>query len=202
MTADRNVEIIARETAFQGYFRVDRYRLRHSLHDGGLSPALTREVFERGHVAAVLPYDPGRDEVVLIEQFRIGALAAAKPAWCVEIVAGVIDEGETAQSVARREIIEEIGCAPDDLVPIHDYLVSPGGTSETVALFCGRIDASKAGGIHGNADEHEDIRVFTRPAAEAIAGLSRGEYTNALTLIGLQWLALNRDDLRRRWNGQ
>jgi ADP-ribose pyrophosphatase len=194
-----DVEILAKDTVYDGYFRIDRYRLRHRRHEGGWTGEITREVFERGHVAAVLPYDPERDAVVLIEQFRIGAWAAAKPCWLTEIVAGVIDDGESADDVARREMEEETGCPVTALEPIGSYLSSPGGTSESVALFVGRVDSRKAGGIHGLPDENEDIKVLARPWSEVEAGLKAGMFTNAATLIALQWLALNRESLRRRW---
>jgi ADP-ribose pyrophosphatase len=194
-----DVEILAKDTVYDGYFRIDRYRLRHRRHEGGWTGEITREVFERGHVAAVLPYDPERDAVVLIEQFRIGAWAAAKPCWLTEIVAGVIDDGESADDVARREMEEETGCPVTALEPIGSYLSSPGGTSESVALFVGRVDSRKAGGIHGLPDENEDIKVLARPWSDVEAGLKAGMFTNAATLIALQWLALNREALRRRW---
>ena len=194
-----DVEILARDTVYDGYFRIDRYRLRHRRHDGGWTSEITREVFERGHVAAVLPYDPERDAVVLIEQFRIGAYAAGEPCWLTEIVAGVIDEGEAAEAVARREMEEETGCAVTLLEPIGSYLSSPGGASESVALYAGKVDSRKAGGLHGLAEENEDIRVLVRPWSEIEAGLKCGLVTNAATLIALQWLALNRTGLRRRW---
>ena len=194
-----DVEILAREAVYAGYFRIDRYRLRYRRHEGGWTGEITREVFERGHVAAVLPYDPERDAVVLIEQFRIGAYAAGEPCWLTEIVAGVIDEEETAGAVARREMEEETGCTIEALEPIGSYLSSPGGTSETVALFVGRVDSSRAGGVHGLAGEEEDIRVLARPWAEVETDLRQGLVSNAATLIALQWLALNRTRLRERW---
>jgi len=195
----KDVEILARETVYSGYFRIDRYRLRHRRHEGGWTGEITREVFERGHVAAVLPYDPDRDTVILIEQFRIGAYAAGEPCWLTEIVAGVIDEGETADTVARREMEEETGCFVSLLEPIGCYLSSPGGASEKVSLYIGRVDSRGAGGIHGLAGEEEDIRVIVRPWPEVEAGLQSGMFTNATTLIALQWLALNRAKLRRLW---
>ena len=194
-----DVEILAKDIVYDGYFRIDRYRLRHRRHEGGWTGEITREVFERGHVAAVLPYDPERDAVVLIEQFRIGAWAAEKPCWLTEIVAGVVDDGERAEAVARREMEEETGCPVTALEPIGSYLSSPGGASESVALFVGRVDSRKAGGIHGLPDENEDIKVLARPWSEVEAELKAGLFTNAATLIALQWLALNRDALRRRW---
>jgi len=196
---DKDVETVERRTVYDGYFRIDRYRLRHRLHAGGWSGEMTREVFERGHAVGVLPYDPVRDEVVLLEQFRVGALAAGWAPWLIEIVAGIVEEGETAEDVARREAMEEAGCQVAELVHLHDYLVSPGGTSESVTLFAGRVDSAGAGGIHGLDHEHEDIRVFTLPADEALDLLARGSIRNALAVIALQWLALNRNELRKKW---
>lgn len=194
-----DVEILARDTCFQGYFRIDRYRLRHRLHGGGWSGEMTRELFERGHAVAVVPYDPMADAVVLIEQFRVGAYAAGFPCWLTEIVAGIIDEGETPEAVARRETVEEAGCTILDLVPVCRYMASPGGTSESVTLFCGRVDSTGVGGIHGLPDEHEDIRVEVVPWAEARRRLDEDRIGNAVTIIALQWLALHRDALRQRW---
>ncbi|MGB8273999.1 MAG: ADP-ribose diphosphatase [Alphaproteobacteria bacterium] len=197
--SEADVEILEKTEAYRGYFRVDRYRLRHRLHDGSWSAPITREVFERGHAAAVLPYDPKLDSVVLIEQFRIGAFAAGRPPWLLEIAAGIIEAGENAEQVVRREVQEEAGCEVGELVKVADYLVSPGGTSECVTIFCGRVDASNAGGIHGKAEEHEDIRVVVAPFAEAKQRLDQGAIDNAAALIALQWLALHRDELRARW---
>lgn len=200
MNAD-DVRVLACDTVFQGYFRIDRYRLQHRRHDGGWTEELTREVFERGHAVGVLPYDPLRDEVVLIEQFRVGAHAAGWAPWQLEVVAGIIDEGETAEDVARRESLEEAGLTLLELAPIADFLVSQGAVSETVRLFCGRVDATGAGGIHGLEHEGEDIKVVVVPFAELTALLAENKVTNATGLIALQWLLLNRDALRARWSG-
>jgi ADP-ribose pyrophosphatase len=199
--APKDVEIIVEEIAYQGYFRIDRYQLRHCLFGGGMSPEIRREVFQRGHAVAAILYDPDCDSVVLIEQFRVGALAAGYRPWVTEIVAGIIDEGETPAEVARRETVEETGCAVLDLIPVHDYLVSPGCSSETVKLFCARVDASRAGGIHGLKEEGEDIRVDVVPTEEALQALAAGRINTSLGIIGLQWLALNRDKLRALWAG-
>ncbi|MGE0118584.1 MAG: NUDIX domain-containing protein [Dongiaceae bacterium] len=198
---DADFELIEKATVFQGYFRIDRYRFRHRLFAGGWSGEISREVFERGHAVVVLPYDPERDAVVMLEQFRIGAAAAGEPMWQREVVAGIIDAGETPEAVAHREAREEAGCAIRDLVPIYHYLVSPGGTSETVRLFCGRVDSRGLGGIHGLPQEHEDIRVEIVPFAEARARLESGRIGNAPTIIALQWLVINHDALRARWLG-
>ena len=199
MNSNDDVEIREKRTVFQGHFRVDRYRLRHRLHEGGWSAELTREVFERGHAAAVLPYDPIRDEVVLIEQFRVGAYAAGKAPWLVEVVAGIIDPGETPEEVVRREAREEANLEIGALEPIADYLSSPGGASESVVLFCGRVDTAKAGGVHGHPEEGEDIFVRVHSFTEVEQMLRTASLSNAVTLIALQWLALNRDGLRARW---
>lgn len=199
MTRDDDVEIREKIAAFQGYFRVDRYRLRHRLHAGGWSAEMTREVFERGHAAAVLPYDPIRDEVVLIEQFRVGAYAAGWSPWLTEVIAGIIDPGETPEEVVRREAREEADLELGEIEPIANYLSSPGGASEAVVLFCGRADATRAGGIHGHQGEDEDILVRVHPFAAIQEMLRAASVSNAVTLIALQWLALNREGLRARW---
>ncbi|MCK5623208.1 MAG: ADP-ribose diphosphatase [Alphaproteobacteria bacterium] len=198
MTRD-DVDILDTETVWKGFFRMDRLRLRHRLFGGGWGQPITREVFERGHAAALLPYDPVRDEVVLIEQFRTGALTAGAEPWLVEIVAGIIEDGETAEDVVRRETVEEAGCEVTDIVPIMDVFTTPGGSSERIAIFCGRVDAQGIGGVHGLADEGEDIRVFTESLDEALARLANGDITNIIAVAALQWLALNREKLRREW---
>lgn len=193
------VELIERSVAFQGYFRLARYRFRHSLYRGGASGAFDREVFERGQAAAVLPYDPVRDEVVLIRQFRAGTFAAGRHPWCWEIVAGMIEDGETPEDVARREAVEEAAVEIRDIVLLYSLVLSPGACSETCNIFLGRVDATGVGGIHGLDSEHEDILVRAMPFAEASALLARDEIDNSAAVIALQWLALHRDELRQRW---
>jgi len=202
-----DVEVVERTTPFQGYFRLDHYRLKHRLFEGGWSGEMSREVFERGHAVCVLPYDPDRDEVVFIEQFRPGAYAAlasewfddgASP-WLVECVAGIIEKGENPDDVARREMIEETGLEVSQLTRVFHYLVSPGGSTESVFLYCGRVDAADAGGVYGMTEEHENIRVFSVSAEEAFAMMDQGRINNAMTLIGLQWLKANRGRIRAEW---
>jgi ADP-ribose pyrophosphatase len=197
--ADPRIELREKTTPFQGYFRIDRYRLRHRKFDGGWSDEMTREIFERGHAAAVLLYDPPRDRVVLIEQFRPGAYAAGMEPWLIEIVAGIIEAGETADAVVRREAEEEAGCTVTELREIGRFLATPGGSSESVTIFCGRTDSAGAGGIHGLDHEHEDIRVLPMDRQNALARLAKGEITNLIAAAALQWLALNHTDLRRIW---
>ncbi|MBM3484397.1 MAG: NUDIX domain-containing protein [Alphaproteobacteria bacterium] len=197
--AENNIAIVEHAVVFQGHFRVERYGLRFRRFDGGMSRVISREVFERGHAAAVLPFDPVRDEVVLLEQFRVGALNAPGRPWCLEPVAGIIEEGERAEDVARRETQEEAGLELLALLPICEYLASPGGSSERIALFLGRIDATKAGGVHGLADEGEDIRSLVLPFDAAWREMMGRPVAVASLLIAMQWLALNRDAVRRQW---
>lgn len=193
-------EILERQVAFQGYFRIDKFKLRFRRFSGEWSRPILREIFERGHAAAVLPYDPARDEVVLLEQFRAGAMEAPGGAWLLEPVAGIIEDDEDAEGVARREAVEEAGVTVAELIHMWDYLVSPGGTTESVSLYLGRVDATSAGGLFGLEHEAEDIRAFVLPFDEAVAELSRRTTVVASLVIAMQWLALNRDDVRRRWS--
>lgn len=199
--SDELLEILRRDVAYQGFFRIDRYRLRHRLFTGGWSAELTREVFERGRAVGVLLYDPLRDAVVLIEQFRLPAHLAGFSAWQLEIVAGLVDhDSESELDVARREAKEEANLVlTGEIEPMHRFLTSPGGTTETVALFCARVDAAKAGGVHGLADEHEDIKVVVKSVRDAMQLLRAGKIENVFTLAALYWLAANRARLRRAW---
>ncbi len=196
----QNVELVDKTTPYDGYFRIDVYRLRHERFGGGWTEVMSRELFERGHATVVLPYDPVRDAVVLIEQFRIGAYAAGLAPWLIEPVAGIVEPGETPELVARREALEVAGCEIAELEPIGTVLSSPGGCSEVLHLYCGRVDSEGVGGIHGLEHEHEDIRAFVEPADAALERLAKGEYNNASTVMTLQWLALNREWLRKKWS--
>ncbi|MBK8174577.1 MAG: NUDIX domain-containing protein [Rhodospirillales bacterium] len=203
---ESDVDILNKETAFDGYFRVDRYTLRHRLYDGGWSSPMQREIFERGHAVAAILYDPNRDLLVLIEQFRPGAFVAASEAhamgafspWLIEIVAGIIDEGETPEEVVRREAVEEAGCSTGELVKIGTILTSPGGSSESIVLFYGEVDAPGSGEIHGLDAEHEDIRVLVTSPEDVWQWMDAGRIVNGPALVGLQWFRLRQDTLRRR----
>lgn len=195
-----SVEILDKRTVFQDYFRVDKYRLRHQTYEGGWSEEFERELFERGSAAAALLYDPVRDQVVLQEQFRIGAISGNDAPWLIEIVAGVIEQSDADPSaVVIRESEEEAGMKVLDLWPIVDYWVSPGGSSERVALFCARVDARMAGGIYGIPEEHENIRAFVVDAAAAFQAVTQGIINNAPAIIALQWLQLNKDTVQNTW---
>lgn len=194
-----DVRVTRREVAFQGYFRIDRLVLDHPLYEGGRSGDLVREVFERGSVGAVLPYDPLRDEVVLIEQFRPAPFAAGDECWLIESVAGVLEPGETAAELAVREAREEAGCEITALEPMYAFYTSPGACTEKVELFCGRVDTRGVGGVHGLAEEGEDIRVHVLSRDDAAQLLADGRIVNAKTIISLQWLALHHQQLREKW---
>lgn len=192
-----DAELLEREPLYRGFFRLERFRVRHRLFAGGWSEGYAREVFVRHEAAVVLLFDPARDVIVMIEQFRAPALAlgtdkVATP-WLLELVAGLVDkDGESPEEVARREAVEEAGCEVLALLPIARYMPSPGGSDEFVYLYLGLVDSDGAGGLHGLADEHEDIRVHCVPLADARALLEAGRINNAATLIALQWLLLNR----------
>lgn len=198
MSAD-NVDILEKTTPFQGYFRIDRYVLKFRRFSGAWSPAVSREIFERGHAVGLILYDPALDQVGLCEQFRPGALAAGWHPWLIEIPAGIIDQGETPEAVAIREAKEETGIEIDEVVPARRYLVTPGGSSETMQLFAARFDAAKLAGVHGLEEEGEDIRVFPLAVEEALSWIESGRICNSMTIIGLEWLARHRDALRTRW---
>jgi len=197
----KQFRIIKEETPFAGFFQVKQYTVKHTLYNGGWSAPLSREVFHRGNCVAVILYDPKRDEVVIIEQFRAGALQQkpAEHAWLLEIVAGAMEDGETAEDVAHREAVEESGCAVQELIKINEFYTSPGGTSELLTLFCGRVDSSQVGGIHGLDDEDEDIAVSAIKFDEVYALLEQGRIISAIPIIAIQWLFIHRQQLRQRW---
>lgn len=196
---DLRVEIVEREACFRGFYALDRVWLRHGLFKGGMGPLIGRELFVRHDAVCVLPYDPQRDAVVVIEQFRVGALDKSPRPWLLEPVAGLIDKDESPEAVARREAVEEAGVELLDLWPVAQYYPSPGGSDERVHLFVGRCDSRGVGGLHGLAEEGEDIRVHVLGFDEALDTMRAGQLDNAASIIALQWLALNRDEVRRAW---
>lgn len=198
------VEISRRENCFKGFYKLDRLVLRHELFAGGMSREINRELFVRHDAVCVLPYDARHDEVVLIEQFRIGALDKAANPWMIELVAGLIDKnGEPPEEVARREAEEEAGLTLQTLWPITKYFPSPGGSDEFVHLYLGRCETrgtTAVGGLHGLEVEAEDIRVTVWALEDALQAVRDGRICNAATIIGLQWLALNRTEVRGLWS--
>lgn len=197
--SEKQFEILEHSTVYHGFFNLEQYKLRHTLFNGGWSHVLNRELFRRNNCVAVLLYDPVRDEVVLNEQFRVGALQRPEHAWLLEIVAGAIEHGETATEVAYRESVEEAGCEIAELIEIMQFYTTPGGSSERITLFCGRVDSSQVGGVHGLPEEGEDILVRAIKTDEVFKMLERGEIESGIGIIAIQWLFINKASLRQRW---
>lgn len=195
-----DVQILQREQCFSGFYRLERLQLRHRLFSGEMGAQIERELFVRHDAVCVLPYDPRRDEVVLIEQFRTGALNKADNPWLIELVAGLIDKDEQPEEVARREAMEEAGLELGALWPVCRYFPSPGGSTEQVHLYVGRCDSEGAEGIFGLPEEGEDIKVHVWSVERALAAVRDGKIDNAASIIALQWLALNRDEVRGAWS--
>lgn len=193
-------QIIEKERVFQGYFAINKLTIKHRLFDGNWSNSFQREIFERGNAAAVLLYDPDLQVVVLLEQFRAGALASEKSPWMLEVVAGIIETGETPEGVVIREAEEEAGQKISELIKIGDFFATPGGSSEKLWLYCAKVDASDAAGIYGLENEDENIRTFTMSLDEVAKGLNDGLFENATSIIALQWLLLNRENVHSSWN--
>ena len=188
------------DTPFSRFLRVDVVRFRHRLFSGEWSGERIYDVLRRGDAVAIMLYDPDRDSVVLVEQFRLPALYAGLSPWQIEPVAGLVDKDESYEAVARRESQEEAGVQPiGELIPIQRYMPSPGDSDEAVMLFCGRVDSCGAAGIHGLPEEHEDIRVVVKTVPELEAMVEAGQIETGHTLIGCYWLLRHRDRLRREW---
>ncbi len=190
----QDVEIIERKREFNGFFKLDTLQLRHRLFGGGWGEVIHREVFVRGSAVVVQLYDPVTERVAFTEQFRAGALSEKHGPWVWESVAGMVEEGESPEDVARRELVEEAGVEQAQLAFICEYLPSPGGTDEKVYLYCGLVDLNTVEGIYGLPEEGEDIRVVTMPLDEAVTHIATG-FNNAATIMALQWLQLNREYL-------
>jgi len=201
--AHPDVEIIEATKGFERFLRMDVIRFRHRRFSGEWSTPQTHDVLRRGQAAGIVLYDPDRDTAVLIEQFRLPALLARASPWQIEVVAGLVDAGETPQTVAIRETREESGLALEgELVPIQRYLPSPGASDESVFLFCARIDSILATGVHGVPDEGEDIRVVVKTVAEVEGLLDAGRIENGHTLVAIYWLLRHRGRLRDLWGGE
>lgn len=192
-----SASIRSTERLTDGFLRVSRYEFEVDRHAGGRM-VIVREVMERGHAVGVLGYDPGRDAVVLVSEFRPGCLLAGDDAFTANVVAGGVGEGESVQQAAIREMKEEADLELRDPILVHPgAYVSSGGTSEKIAIVVGVVDSSRAGGVHGNPDESEDVLTVVLPADEFIARVRRAEVADLKTLVAGYWLAENRDRLRQ-----
>ena len=194
------VDVVRTENCHKGFYQLDRVHLRHELFAGGMSREINRELFVRHDAVCVLPYDPQHDRVVLIEQFRVGALSKTDNPWLIELVAGLIDKDEQPEEVAHREAQEEAGLEFTGLWPMLKYFPSPGASTEYVHLYLGRCDSTGAGGLHGLLEEAEDIRVTVWDFEDALQAVRDGRISNAASIIALQWLALNRVEVRGLWS--
>lgn len=194
------VKILERENCFNGFYRLDRLKIKHKLFSGKMGKTLTRELFVRPDAVCMLPYDPVLDKVIFVEQMRIGAIEKSANPWMLELVAGLIDkEDEDPENVAYRESLEEANLEISALLPITRYYPSVGGSNEYIYLYLGRCDSSKAGGVHGLQEEGEDIRTHVWDFAEAVENLQKGLIQNAAGIIALQWLIINREQVRKEW---
>lgn len=196
----KDVKINKIQQLYDGFFKVKLYDFDHATFEGTVMSSVKREVLERGHAVAVLPYDPIHNKLVMIEQLRIGALATKESPWLLEVVAGMIDKEESKEQVAIREAEEEAGLNITRLIPMLDYLSSPGGTDERLYLYLGIVDSTGAEGVYGLDCEQEDIRVQVFDYQDALDLLQSGEIDNAATVICLQWLALNKTRIDKELN--
>ena len=193
----KGVEILQQQSVYSGFFRLERYTIKHTLFAGGWSRPISRELFRRNDCVAVLLYDPQRDAVVMLEQFRIGAILHEHEPWLLEIVAGAIEEGETAREVACRESLEEAGCEVLELEEIMQFYTTPGGSSERITLYYAQVDSSQLGGVHGLVAEDEDILVSVIPAEQVFQLLTERKIVSAIPILALQWLYIHRSRLRQ-----
>ncbi len=192
-------EILSRENGFRGFLNIDIIRVKHKLFREGWSSTINREVLVREGAVGVLLFDPQRDEIILVRQFRVGLLDKTDTPWALELVAGIVESGEELEEVAVREVKEESNCEVSQLVKICDYYNSPGVSSEKVRLYLGIVDSENMGGIYGLETENEDIEVVVLSYTEAIAGLNKGYLANAMSIIALQWLELNKSFILQKF---
>jgi ADP-ribose pyrophosphatase len=197
-----DVTIYQQKTCYKGFFKIDEYQLSHRLFDGGESKVLTREVFERGNAVVVIPYDAANDRIVLIEQFRVGAIDQGETPWLLEFVAGMFGQDESPIDVAIREAKEEADLTlnKNQLDKVLEYFSSPGGMSEVIHLYVANVDSENVYGVHGLETENEDILLHVMPREQAMSLLENGKITNAATIIGLQWLQNNFHHLQQKWS--
>ena len=191
-------KIHQKQSAYDGHFKVTKLELSHEMYSGATTPLLKRELVERNDAVAMVAYDPVTDELVMIEQFRVGAINEEQP-WLIEIVAGLIEPGESPEDVTLRESKEEIGCTPSELIEVGGFYTSPGGNSEWIHLYIGKISVEELAETGGLKHEGEDIKITIVPASDAPYMLSTGEVRSAIAIIGLQWFVMNRENVRQQW---
>ncbi|WP_395344961.1 ADP-ribose diphosphatase [Ningiella sp. W23] len=197
-----DVTLIEKEPLFSGFFKMFRYHFKHKKYDGSYTDIVQREVFERGHAVAVLPYDIRTREFVLIEQFRYPAIETSDDPWMIEVIAGIIEPDEQEVEVCYREAVEEAGVELYNIHKALTYLSSPGGTTERLHIYMAEVDATTAQGVHGLDNESEDIKVLRVSENQAKHWLDEGKIDNAAAIIALQWFFLNKAGLLEHWQSQ
>lgn len=197
----QDIEILKEETLYKGFFELKRVQFKHKLFAGGDSGVVTRELLVKGAASAVIVYDPQQDSVILVEQVRIGAYQpnSSQSPWLLELIAGMVEKGEQPEEVALRESKEEAGVEISNLQHCLSVWDSPGGVVERIHLFVGKVDSSQARGIHGLAEENEDIRVHVVSREKAYQWVNEGKIDNSIAVLGLQWLQLNYQRLQHQW---
>ncbi|WP_342075667.1 NUDIX domain-containing protein [Yoonia sp. SS1-5] len=193
-----DARIVAAHPPQGSFFRFQGVDVTHRRFDGTRSHVMVRETFLGCDAALVLPYDPARDRVLLVEQVRMGPLARHDPnPWMLEPVAGMIDARETPQDAALREAKEEANLDIRRLEPAADFYASPGESSSYFYCFVGLCDLPDDKRYHGGlADEHEDLRLHPLDFADAMGLAASGEVATGPLQMLLYWLAYHRDRLR------
>ena len=194
-----NIQVVGKTLLYDKFFRADEYFLRYPRYDGTMSAVVGREIVKRGAAAGVLLYDPEREKLVFVEQMRPGVFAAGEYPWIMECAAGIVEEGETPEQVAVREAEEEVGACVSDLEPVAEYFSSPGGLTEKIYLFCGRVDSERVAKYGGKPSENEETRSVVLSVAEAEKMLAGKKFNNALAIIAVQWFLMNKETLRKKW---
>lgn len=192
-----DIEIARQETVYKGHFELQKLFFRHKLYNGEMSDEICRELLIKGEASVLIAYDPAKDNVVLVEQIRIGANTNTldenpnNTPWLLELVAGMVDKQESPAVVAMREAEEEAGLKVEEVKHVMSMWDSPGGVRERLHFFVGLVDTTGVGGVYGLDEEGEDILVHVVPREQAYQWVEDGTIDNALAVIGLQWLQLN-----------
>ena len=186
-----DVKIINNKELHSGFFKLKELTLKHKKHDGSWSNIISREIFGGAQVAAVLPYDSINKKILLIKQFRAGIIKYPVNPILTEIVAGIIDKGESPEDAAIRECKEETGCEINKLKKIYSYFPAPGSSESYYHLFLGEVNSFNGQRITGKTNEDEDILVESYDIKDVKKLLKENKIHNGLTLLAIQWFFLD-----------